>query len=488
MQVFKKFCMFFVCFVLASCSSSRIADEGGADSYNTDISEIGISDNKSFRVGMLLPLTGDDAKYGLGLKNASMIALNDINNPDLVLQYYDTKSTPSGARVAIENAINQRSNLIIGPLKSAEVQAITNETIYQGVPVIAFSTAQEVLQPTVYSLGLLVEEQVDRIISFASQEGRKRFALLLPDNSTGGAVARAAVKSAEKNGVKITVVGFYTPGASDFSEIAKQMTNYEQRHANVVKIRELLQSPADNGDLQAQKALKKLETVEGLGDVGFDAIIIPESGAKLTSAIAMFAYYDAAYPQVRFLGTSIWGASKLNNETTFIKSVYPSLTKPQTNAFANQYYSVFNEKPSSLYTLAYDAVNIANQLAKLDKDDINENITNESGFHTLNGKLRLFKDGTNQHSLDIIEIRPSGNLVADNGDRYFETPLKPLPSLIIDENYQAPIIFGKDPSLAQVLIYGQVLPENIDTTMNTVVLDNNEVVNQQLNALGIYIN
>ena len=168
--MFKKFCLVFYCLAIVSCSSTKIKDEGGADSFNTDIEEIGISDAKSFRVGMLLPLTGNDAKYGNGLKNASMIALSSINNPNLVLQYYDTQSTPSGARVAIENALNQRSDLIIGPLKSLEVQAISNETIYQGVPVIAFSTAQEILQPTIYTLGLLTEEQVDRIMKFCNRQ------------------------------------------------------------------------------------------------------------------------------------------------------------------------------------------------------------------------------------------------------------------------------------------------------------------------------
>ena len=159
MQVLKKLYFAVVCLCLSACgSTSSIKDEGGADSYNTDIAEIGISTSESFRVGMLLPLTGGDAKYGQGLKNASMIALNNINNPNLVLQYYDTQSTPAGARIAIENAINQRSDLIIGPLKSLEVQAVTNETIYRGVPVIAFSTAQEVLQPTIYTLGLLIAE------------------------------------------------------------------------------------------------------------------------------------------------------------------------------------------------------------------------------------------------------------------------------------------------------------------------------------------
>ena len=197
----------------------------------------------------------------------------------------------------------------------------------------------------------------------------------MPDNSTGGAVAKAAVKSAQKNGVEVKVIGFYTPGSSDFSEIVKQMTNYEKRHARVVNIKNKLEALIANGDEKAEKALKKISTREGLGDVGFDAVIIPETGAKLTSAISMFAYYDAGYPDVQFLGTSLWDLARLNNEAVIVKSLYPTVTKPADNGFANQYYQTFGEKPSSLYTLAYDAINIANQLAEDTGENINEKIT-----------------------------------------------------------------------------------------------------------------
>ena len=485
----KKVSLILFCVILASCRSvPQVKDEGGVESYNTDITEISLSDSKGFKVGMLLPLTGADSKYGQGLKNASMMALNDINNPSLVLQYYDTKSTAAGARIAVENAINQQSDLIIGPLKSAEVQAISSETIYQGIPVMAFSTAQEVLQPTVYTLGLLVEEQVDRIMSYAAENGRKRFALLLPDNNTGGAVARAAVKSAEKNNVELTVIGFYPPGTSDFSDIAKQMTNYGHRHARVSQVKSQLQSAVSRGDIQAQKALKRLETSEGLGDPGFDALIIPESGSKLTAAIAMFAYYDTAYPQVQFLGTSMWEVSKLNNEATFYKSLYPAVKQQNASPFANQYYAAFGDRPSSLYTLAYDAVHIANQLAEKDKSLLNENITADEGFETLNGKIRFFNDGSNQHTLDIVEIRPKGNVVVDSGSRYFESLPRLLPPAIIDETYRLPKIYGKDSALAQILIYGRVLEQNEYSQSDLPALQDRNAANEQLKEVGVYIN
>lgn len=415
----KKISIVFIVFALFACSSTKpIKDEGGAGSYTTDIAEIGISNSRSFRVGMLLPLTGADSKYGQGMKNASLLALNDIKNPNVVIQYYDTASTPAGARVAIKNATAQRAQLILGPLKSTEVSAISNETIYQGIPVIAFSTSPDVLQPTIYTLGLLIDEQIDRIMTYAVNNGRSNFALLLPDNNTGISVARAAIKSANKNRVAVKLIGFYPQGISDFSDMVKKII--------------------DSG-------------------VTFDAMLIPEGGITLTAATAMFAYYDLAYPNVQFLGSSIWEAGISSKETSLQNSIYPSLTKAKSSGFVAQYYSIFGEKPSSLYTLAYDAVILADRLSKSTDDNLLNSINSVGGFQGLNGKVRFFEDGTNQHSLDIISVNAQGGKVIDSGDRYFEMVNEALESIDADTIYSVPMIIGKDSSLAQILIYGKAI-------------------------------
>ncbi len=460
----KKLNLILFCLGLVACSTTPkapVLERSGIDDFNTDISEINITDAASFRVGVLLPLSGKAATHGQGLKNASMIALEDINNPNLILQYYDTQSTPSGARIAAENAIRQRSNLIIGPLMSSEVQAIAGETIYQGIPVIAFSTAQEVLQPTVYTMGLLIEEQVNRVVSYAATQGRKRLALLVPDNSTGNAVAKAAVKSAQKNGMTVTVIGYYQPQNSDFSSIAKEMTNYGGRHAQVVRLKANLKARADAGDAQAARELATLKTKEGIGDLGFDTLLIPESGAKLTSAISMFAYYDAAYPDVQFLGTSVWENGRFNKESVMQKSWYPAISRAHSNYFAGKYYQIFNERPSSLYSFAYDAVALANEISRKGSENINQVITNADGYSGINGAFRFFEDGTNQHSLDIVEIRSDGDVVVDAGPRRFDDDgsSQHLDPVDVSYNFSAPKIFGKDPQAAQIAIYGSLLPQ-----------------------------
>lgn len=468
MQVLKKFSLFVIALSLAACSTSKkdiVLEQSGINDFNSDISEINISDESSFRVAMLLPLTGATAKHGQGLKNASMLALEDIKNPKMILQYYDTQSTPSGARIAAENAIRQGAKVIIGPLMSSEVHAIAEETIYRGVPVIAFSTAQEVLQPGIYTMGLLMDEQVNRIISFAAENGRKRLALLIPDSSTGIAVARAATKAAQKNNVEVTVIGFYPTDISDFSTIIKQMTNYEKRHAEVLRLKTELEIKASTGDASAAYELKKLSTKEGIGDVGFDMILIPETGAKLTSAISMFAYYDAAYPDVQFLGTSIWEAGKFNNESAMHKSWFPAISRAYSGYFANKYFQTFGEKPSSLYSFSYDAIALANNLSEKTDDKFNTAITSANGYKGINGAFKFFEDGSNQHSMDIVEIMPSANVIISSANNNLaDISSSKLDAVNTSENFVAPKIFGKDIQSAQIAIYGALLPENNNST------------------------
>ena len=476
--------------VLSGCQSTNVSMEGGISDSNTEISEVNFGGDDKFRVGVLLPLSGTAAKQGQGLKNATMIALEDVRNPKLILQYYDTKGTPEGARVAVTNAINQNARLIIGPLKSSSVQAISEETRSHDIPVIAFSTMSNVLQPEVYTLGLMVEEQVDRIITYTAQNVRSRFALLVPDNNTGVAVARAAVKSAQKNGVSITRIGFYTPGTTDFSSITRKLSDYDARTSRLQRFKSSLRNKISQGDATAGKVLERLNKTDTLGEVDFDTVLIPESGASLKAAVSMFGYYDVYAPQVKFIGTSVWENTVLNKESTMRGSWFPALSRSHSDYFIEKYTSIFGERPSSLYSMGYDAVALASALSQKPSEDMNFSITDMDGYVGINGAFRLLANGQNQHSLDIVEIRPDGNFIIDEAPKQFSTASTNIENngnIVLEPGYVAPKIFGKDTSTAQTLIYGYPLSlEN--QPLDYVPSDKEkEIVKQGLEKLNIVV-
>ena len=103
------------------------------------------------------------------------------------------------------------------------------------------------------------------------------------------------------------MIGFYTPGTSDFSEIVKQMTNYDKRHERVVNIKSKLEDMANKGDEKAEKALKKIATREAYGDA------LVEFGAKYDKLVVLDAdlaeatktgKFKKAYPE-RFFDVGI---------------------------------------------------------------------------------------------------------------------------------------------------------------------------------------
>lgn len=470
-----------IIFALAGCTIAGTSKDGSMDIIErSNIAEGNFGDATNFRVGMLLPLSGPAAKQGQGLRNAALMALEDVKNPNMMLQFYDTRSSASGARVAIENAINQKSQLIIGPLTAEEVRAISDKTTRKNIPVVTFSTSNDVLEPGVYSLGLLIGEQVDRMISYATIKHRRNFALLVPDNNTGIAVSKAAIISARKNNVTITSIAFYPPNTSDFSEALKGLTNYEKRSARVKNIRNSLTVKADRGDKNAAKILTRLKNIDTLGDVDFDAIIIPEHGTKLKSAAAMLGYYDVTAPKVKIIGTSIWENSKLNNEGNIIGGWYPVLSRKHNSYFINKYNKIFNETPNSIYAFGYDAVALASTLANNKEfrslDDI---ITNPDGYIGINGAFKIYSNGTNQHSLDILEVKREGDVIIDVAPKGFSLDGNrgmDLREIVIDRDYVAPKIYGKDKALAQSLIYGQQLPYYEMTTYQNPEFESEEEV------------
>ena len=453
----KKLSSLFIVLGLCACASSGVNTVSGQSELYTETNDINLV-SRTFKVGVLLPLSGEFAKQGNGLKNATMMALDDINDSGLILQYYDTKGTPEGASIAIENALNQGSEMIIGPMLSSSVQAITPAAKSRNIPVIAFNSASEVLQDGIYTMGLLLEEQVDRVITYSAQKGRSRFALLLPDNNTGIAVAKAAVKSAAKNNTAVTVIAFYKPGTTDFTELLKQMTRYSSRSAKLEQMKAQYKAQAAAGNAAAIKMMNKLKQLDSYGDVGFDTVLIQDYGTTLKSAVAMFGYYDVFAPEVKFIGTSIWENTALNKETTMRGSWYPALTRQNSAYFINKYTELFGERPSSLYAFGYDAVALASAISRNGTNNLESKITNPEGYLGINGVFRFFPDGKNQHSLDVKEVRASGNYIVDAGPRKFSSN----ENFSRDENlaYSKPAIFGKNQETAEMMIYGRVLSAN----------------------------
>lgn len=332
----------------------------------------------SVKVGLILPLTaeGAGATVGNSLRNAAEMALNEFPGADLTLLVKDDRGTPEGARLAAQEALREGAELIIGPLFAPSVQAVGQVARSAGKPVIAFSSDSNVAARGVYLLSFPPENDVNRVIAYASAQGRKSFAALVPDTAYGKVVEGAFQQAAASRGARVVVIERF---GSDQNAM----------RASVTRLMPALQQA--------------------------DALLVP-GGADTMPALGLILQqsgYDPA--KVKPLGTGVWNDAGVARVPAIQGGWFASPDTAGFNAFAGRYQQRFSSAPTRTATLAYDAVSLAAALARTQGSQrFSEAVlTNASGFAGADGVFRFRPDGQNERGLAVLELR-NGQIVTVN--------------------------------------------------------------------------
>jgi ABC-type branched-subunit amino acid transport system substrate-binding protein len=276
------------------------------------------------------------------------------------------------------------------------------------VHVISFSNSQSVAGNGVFIMGFVPQQQVEAIVDFAAARGLPRQAVLAPQDAYGNAVVdtmRAALPP--RNGTLVRV-HFYNPQASDLSGDVKVIADYDQRRTTLLEQRALLQRQRDE---VSRQALKRLENRDTIGDVDFDAILLPATGQNLRSLASLLSYYDVGLPAVRFLGMRNW--DEIENpqaEPALIGAWYAAPAPAERQRFDARFKEAFGRAAARLASLAYDSTALAAILAQ-DGGDPRfsfEALTNTNGFLGVDGLFRLEPNGVAQRKFAILEVRKAG--------------------------------------------------------------------------------
>ena len=334
----------------------------------------------TLNVGVLLPLSGKASEVGQGLQNAMFLAVEDLQNNKLMLTFYDTLGTQEGAEIAMKKAKNDGVNLVLGPLTNEEVAGVSRIALSNNIPVVSFTTSPQVLQKGIYSIGMLNGEQIERVLSYAQKEGRKRVVVLVPDNNSGLNVVKSALMSVQNKDISIVKVGFYNPNTLDFTNLVNSIVGNPE-------------------------------------ELDFDAVLIADGGNKLKSMVSMFAYNDVMSPSVMFMGTSSWDNTNLSKETVLYNGIYPMVSKSYNNYFSGKYQKIYGQLPKSIYSLAYDSVLLASVLSSQEIDNIEEALTSENGFIGVNGFFKVLPTGQSRHSLDMYKVTSKGAKVIEKANK-----------------------------------------------------------------------
>ncbi len=335
------------------------------------------------KVAVLLPLSGKAQTAALGqtLKQAGELAMFDFDNPSVVLLPKDTKGTPEGARQAATEAVQAGASLIIGPLFASSVKAAAPVARAASVPMISFSNDTKVAGNGVYLLSFLAGRDVDRIISYAVSQGKRRFAALIP-KSIYGDIAHEAFQAAV------------------------------QRHGGQIIAVERIPTDA-NAMLDPVKKISVLAQTKDGQTPQIDALFIPAGRKILPTLSPILPYFDIDTKAVQVLGTSVWNYEGIGREAALINGWFPSPDPKGWREFAKRYAATYGKTPPRLASLAYDAVSLAVALSHSGGRYAVSDLTRASGFSGVDGLFRLRPDGTSDRGLAILAVQKFGSRLVD---------------------------------------------------------------------------
>ncbi|MGH6945626.1 MAG: penicillin-binding protein activator [Geminicoccaceae bacterium] len=356
-------------------------------------------------MGLLLPLSGPAADLGEDMLAAAEMALFDVGDNPLVLLPRDTAGTPQGARQAAEQVIADGAEVILGPLFSQAVGAVSPVAQAANLRVLAFSNVASATTEGTYLLGFRPEEQVSRVVRYALGQGLVRIAGLAPDDAYGNTAMEALRRAVLENGGQLAATAFYPAGRADPSGVVRQVAAYDQRHAALETERQRLQQQED--DPQAKQELEHLKTLDTLGPPPFDAVLLADGGNRLRSVASLLTFFDVDPSNARFLGTMRWQDDPRVLEEPALQGGWFAAAPPEgMRGFEERFKSAYGRAPQQLAALAYDATALAVIAARDlgDRTFAPATLTNGQGFTGATGLFRLRANGLADHGLAILEV------------------------------------------------------------------------------------
>lgn len=317
------------------------------------------------RVAVLVPLTGPDAAVGQSLERAARLALLDSQSSAFQISVYDT--VEGGAGAAAARALGSGHGLILGPLRSEEVRAVTPIATAERVPVIAFSNDREAAAPGTYILGFTPAQAIERVVMEAAAKGARRFAAVVPTSDYGQRSTQALFAAVQKVGGQVTAVESYARPD------------------------------------QARAAARRL------GNRPYDAVLLADSGR--VAALAAPALRSG----VRILGTELWASGNLGGTPRLRGAWFAAPTQGRWPQFVQRYQARYGgEAPPRIASLGYDAVLLAVRAARTWQPGRRfplGAIDDPEGFAGVDGIFRFRTDNVAQRAFEIRSVTATGSTV-----------------------------------------------------------------------------
>ena len=354
----------------------------------------GLTQDEKIKIGLLVPLSGDNKNLGQQIIQSTKMALQEIGT-DKIEIYPKDSGLNANMTLNSANALKEMGiKIIIGPVFYNKLTYL-NEI--EDIIFLSLTNKTLNLPKYVISSGVNSISQLNTINKFIKSNEIQKTIFLTPNLDYKDEVEIAIKKS----NIKILKHFIYDTDPTKLTQQIEDLTNYKIRKQNLAdEIKRIEESDLDDKERRV-KRLKKRYTI---GNVNFDSLIISDFDESLKSVVTSFLYSDVSPKNKYFITFNQWFDESLLSENATQPIYFPSISKDNLEKFNSDFKKKYNQKPNHLSLLSYDLLGLIYYLSiKTDFSNINNLFKKENSFR---GKIGIFdiKNNSIYHRLNFYKI------------------------------------------------------------------------------------
>ena len=357
-----------------------------------------ISLETKIKVGLLVPLTGEDEKLGKLIIKSTRMAIEDLNANVFEIYPKDTGSNPDKTIESVKSLNEMGVNIVVGPIFYKNLNSLKE---FENITFLSLTNRTLNISENIISSGVNATSQLNAIKNFIKLKELNKTIFLTPELDYKIEIK----KGIKQSRIKINKHHLYETEPTKLTKQIEKITNYKIRKQNLIDEITRIENSNDPNKENKINLLKKKYT---LGDVDFDSIVISDFQESLKSVITSFLYSDVSPKKKYFITFNQWFDESLVKEENIQPLYYPSINKKNLENFKNKFFLKYNEYPNHLSLLSYDLMGLIYYLSL--KDGLNDPNKLFKKKNSFKGKIGIFNVENNKinHKLNFYKI--------DNGE------------------------------------------------------------------------
>ena len=342
------------------------------------------------KIGLIVPLSGENSTIGKSIVNATRLALNSINSNQIEILPRDTISDPETTFKVSKDLYEKNGvKIILGPV-------FNSNTLYLDmlpeVTFLSFSNITNLNSNNVISSGVNAISQIESIKKFLKIKNLERTIFLIPKNNYLNEI---------ENGIKKTKIELkdkfiYDTDPTILTSQIEKLTRYPQRKQNLL---DEIKRIEDSDENNAEKKIENLKKRDTLGGINFDSVIIADFDENLKSVATSLLYTDVSSKRVSYISLNQWFDESLLKESSLQPIYFPSVKKKNYDKFIEEYKMNFSDIPNQVSFLSYDLLGLVYYLLYKNNFEVDKSIFYKK--NKFKGKIGNFEINKNTITHDL---------------------------------------------------------------------------------------